>query len=107
MTDTWFDPNLYIPEGLKGAQAAPVDEVTLMLGLEPYEAQENIYDDGESLRDDETTDDDEYGLYAPDYLTVIEQVLRTAPDGTQTVDVVLEVSDVAGARDYELRVTKV
>ena len=49
MTDTWFDPNLDIPEGLKGAQAAPVDEVTLLLGLEPYEAQENIYDDGEWL----------------------------------------------------------
>jgi len=42
----------------------------------------------------------------PKGLKVVEQHIHTHPDGSQTVDVVLEVDKVAGADYYELRVTR-
>jgi hypothetical protein len=51
---------------------------------------------------------DEYeDLQTPQWLTVLSQTIRIAPDGRSVVDVILEVEEVMGAEEYELRVTKV
>ena len=101
-----FDPNLNIPIGLKNVniRLTPQDGIVLdtpendattadMLGLEDDETGE-----GEDAADDI--------LDPPGSMEIISQTVRTAPDGRQVIDVVIEVEDIAAATDYEIRVTK-
>ena len=60
-----------------------------------------------SFPEDENTDDDTpEGLPTPEVLTIISQTVRIAPDGKAVVDVVIEITDVAGPTEYDIRVTK-
>lgn len=45
------------------------------------------------------------GLLPPDNITVISQKLRRGKGGKDVVDLVIEVDDVQGATEYEVRVT--
>jgi hypothetical protein len=99
MTEIWrdFDPNLEIPLGLKNARV-----------LEKPELPEEV--DGFTDFDDDTDDDDdldEDGLGVPDGFTIVDQQVRTASDGSQVVDVIIEIDDIDGALNYEVRLTKV
>lgn len=47
------------------------------------------------------------GLAVPEALTIVSQTVKMSPSGQQLVDVVVQVSDVKGAIQYDLRVTKV
>lgn len=108
----FVDPMFYIPEGIDEdtwAYTQP-DEVTYDnedFSLNEVESDEfgdvdsdvTIIDDGDASSDD-----------APmtiDNLTVISQVLRRANDGSQVVDLVVEVDDIPGITKYEFRVTKI
>jgi len=53
----------------------------------------------------DTTIDGGFGLDTPEDFTVVSQTLRRMDDGTYVVDVVLNVTDVAGAIEYESQVT--
>lgn len=54
--------------------------------------------------EDASNPSDVSALQTPQWLTVVEQSVRIAPDGRSLVDITFEVEEVAGALDYELRV---
>ena len=45
-------------------------------------------------------------LRPPETFYVLDQTIRTAPDGSTVVDVVIEVEDGSNSTEYEVRVTK-
>ena len=46
-------------------------------------------------------------LQAPNTMSIVSQTVKVAPDGRFVVDVVIEVEDVPGAANYEVRLSKV
>lgn len=105
-TEIWreIDPNLDLPVELKNVKyVVPAEE----LDVPDPEAVIDIQE--ETLSDDDSELDEpfiEQELDAPSSLTIVSQTVRTAPDGRQVVDIVIEVEDIPGALNYELRVTK-
>lgn len=106
-TEIWrdFDPNLDIPIGLKNARVSTLPDVTDEVG-EPdadIDVQEDTLNDDDSQIDEDEIDDE---LGVPGTFSIISQTVRTAPDGTQVVDIVIDVEEVEGAVKYEVRITK-
>lgn len=106
-TEIWrdFDPNLDIPIDLKNTRISTLPDVVQEIA-EP-DADINIQD--ETLDDEDSQiDEDEAGdiLDVPGTYVIVSQTVRTAPDGTQVVDVVIDVEEVEGAEKYEVRITK-
>lgn len=106
-TEIWrdFDPNLDIPVGLKNARVSVSPDSTEELP-DPdadIDFQTDTLDD-----DDSELDEDEVGdeLGVPGTFEIVEQTVRTAPDGTQVVDIVIDVEEVEGAVKYEVRIAK-
>lgn len=108
-TDIWrdFDPNLDLPVGLKNVNVTPTVQEGLVVDtpegeIDPEDTNViGLIEDEEDLNEDFSNDI----LEAPGSLEVVSQTVRTAPDGRQVVDLVIEVEDVDGALNYELRVT--
>lgn len=105
-TEIWrdFDPNLDIPIGLKNARVATLPDV--QEDVPEPNAEINVQED--TLSDDDSEiNEDESGdvLDPPGTFEIISQTVRTAPDGTQVVDVVIDVEEVEGATDYQVHVT--
>ncbi len=99
-----FDPNIFLPEELKDAvMAEPVSDSEIIDQNAVIDIQFETLDDIDSSLDEESVNDD---IEAPDEITIISQTTRTAPDGRQVVDVVIDVSDVEGAMNYDVRITK-
>lgn len=106
-TEIWrdFDPNLDIPVGLKNAREAALPDRE----EDVAEPDADIDFQVETLDDDESElDEDEVGdeLDVPGTFEIVEQIVRTAPDGTQVVDIIIDVEEVEGAVKYEVRITK-
>lgn len=88
-----FDPNFPIPEGLADAVYANVsvdDDVDFEIDEDPDLGEEST--DGV--------------LETPNSWAVVSEEVRTGPDGSQIVDIVIEIEDVEGADTYEVRLTK-
>jgi len=45
------------------------------------------------------------GLLPPDSITVLDQVIRQGAGGKDVVDLIIEVQDMPGATEYEVRVS--
>lgn len=105
-TEIWrdFDPNLDIPIGLKNARPIHIEgwKELIELGLVLDEQEDTESDDDSQLPEDEVDDE----LDVPVLLKIVKQTIRTAKDGRQVSDVVIKVSDVKGATNYEVRITK-
>ena len=103
----------------------PPDVIDVRVGdsAEPVEDDGITYDDvidaDDVLTDGSTpdvpdtpnvpTDDDGEGaevLPTPQWMNIIDQQVRIAPDGKAVVDVVIELEDVTGATEYDVRITK-
>jgi hypothetical protein len=102
----------------------PPDVVDVRVGTssEPVEEDGVTYDDvidaddvitDEDLATDPgpevPVDDDGEGaevLPTPQWMNIIDQQVRIAPDGKAVVDVVIELEDVSGATEYDVRITK-
>lgn len=57
----------------------------------------------------DTVDEDGEGgevLPTPQWMTIIEQQVRISTDGKAVIDVVIELEDVSGTTEYDIRVTK-
>lgn len=101
-----LDPMFYIPEGVDGF-AYSEDETF----------EQNDSDSGDSSVSDSFGDDGyedfstlpfEDGPDTPEIIGIINpQRIRRTPSGQQVVDVIIEVTDVAAAANYEIRVTKI
>lgn len=95
-----IDPNFYVPDGLKNTTTVYTDTEDDLWSDENYDLQNDIDD----LEDEDIIAD---RLPAPESIYVISQTIRTSSDGTQVVDVEIEVEDVPGALNYEIRLTKI
>lgn len=66
-------------------------------------------DSGISDTPNVSTDDDGEGvevLPTPQWMSIVSQQVRISPDGKAVVDVVIELEDVTGATEYDVRITK-
>lgn len=73
--------------------------------IEPTDSDEEFYLSVEDELDFEG--DHQTMLATPTINAIISQVVRRAPGGQQVIDVVIEVEDVAGTKEYEIKVTKI
>lgn len=102
-----FDPAIYLPSDLADAEYAPVERPDYV--SEPDEDFVGEVIDDFTDEDPENDDQDNYDegsidvLDVPSVYSVVEYLPRTAPDGTQVVDVVLEIQEVPRAVTYEVR----
>ena len=103
---TLLDEMFSIPEGVTDLQYPDAGE---------YSVSESDYD-AELIIDDEFVESDEMDTYispvgaldTPQVLEVLSpQEIRMSPAGDEVVDIILNVDDVYGAGNYEVRVTKV
>lgn len=105
-TEIWrdFDPNLDIPIGLKNARVTILpDRDDVPDPNADIDFQTETYIDEESELGEEEVGDE---LDVPGTFFIVSQLIRTAPDGSQVVDVVIDVEEVEGAIKYEVRITK-
>lgn len=105
--DVAIDPAFFfVPEDVVDVRAGSGDDPDPSLQVE-----ENWTEDAADTiaLEDATTIEDvaaALGIETPQSLTIVSQEVRVAPDGRSLVDIVLDVEDVPGASNYELRVTK-
>lgn len=113
--DIVVDPHFFVPDNIIGVRMADEDETlsndpndesldTQVDDIYDENASGDSLDDGASYSDDVT--DDPQALNTPTGLIIVSQTPRIGSDGRTVVDVVFDVSDVAGATDYEIRVTR-
>jgi hypothetical protein len=105
-TEIWtdFDPNLQIPSDLKNAKIGVKPDVVSDIP----DPDANIDPQSESLDDNSSMlveDEPANALDTPSSYTIISQTVRTDPQGNQVVDVVIDVEEVPGAVDYQVRVS--
>lgn len=122
-SDIHIDQIFYVPEGFVGVEqndkkstSAPlegVEDIVNPAGQDMYAVSDEVSADdysAESYDTDPTAvfqEGYEDGLYPPDIIGVVSQVVRQTSAGNQVVDVVIEVEDMPNALNYELRVTKI
>lgn len=100
--DVVIDSIFFVPEDIVGVRQATEEELV--------PSTDDEYDDGSteySLDVDEETDvlDTPGTLQTPQYVNVVSQTVRFTADGRSVVDVVLDVENVPGAINYEVRVS--
>ena len=105
-TEIWreFDPNHDIPIGLKNAREMPwpdYDELGDFDSDIDGQTETDVEDESEL---DGDYDENERGV--PNSFTIVSQTVRTTKNGSQVVDVVIDVEEVEGAVKYEVRLTK-
>lgn len=97
-----IDPNFAMPEGLSDVVESGTNTDDFE---EPREIDLEIDafgDDYEGLQEEEVAGD----LEPPEEINILPQVVRTAPDGRQVIDVYIEVEEAGNEINYEIRVTK-
>lgn len=117
-----LDPRLFIPDGVIdiGVRSTEIDPDTPT----PTTDDSDAIDDGTTGSTDTGSGDGgvvydpptgvdipvESGesdkLPTPQTVTIISQTIRIAPDGSSLVDVVIEVEDIPGVTNYDVRITK-
>lgn len=104
----YVDPMFFIPEGIEDEVWAYRTEDVVTTDSEDFsEADDDYSVDSDVTVIDEGDASDDDSPIAVNNLTVVSQVLRRAQDGTQVVDIVVDVDDIPGLTKYEFRVTKV
>lgn len=103
-----IDPNFSLPPNIINTELLNPDNAV---------RSESRGDDGEVVTviyDDTTPPDDTGGddgasdtLSAPVNVTVVEQQVRALSGGSYAVDIIIDVEDVEGADEYEVRLTKI
>lgn len=99
-SESVIDPMFFIPEGTDEFVYTE-SEIEVVDDADNFAEIESSYDDGSDFAD--YSDDPD----TPDILGVISQTVRTSASGSQVVDVVIEVEDIEGIANYEVRVTKI
>lgn len=98
-----FDPSFDIPVELKNARIYRDPSMQVIDGADTdINIQDETLDEDDSQEDIEEPGD---ALDTPQSFVVISMTPRTSPEGNQVVDVVIDIEDVPGATDYEVRKT--
>ena len=109
-----LDPNFFLPPNvvdMRYVNSEEQEQDSELVRSETGEVLQVSYDAADPSElgtDDQETDLDPLTvlLPTPDSLTLVSQNVRVTADGKFVVDVVLDVADVTGAVNYEVRVTK-
>lgn len=112
-----LNPAFFLPPDVVDVRVADTSEPTEDDGVtydDVIDADDVIVDGSEvdsgiSDTPNIPTDDDGEGaemLPTPQWMNIIDQQVRIAPDGKAVVDVVIELEDVTGAAEYDVRITK-
>lgn len=75
-------------------------------GLETVEYTKDVLVEGGGEGADGNGEGDTNRLPPPDKITVVSQVIRKKANGQEVVDVTIEVADVPGIIQYDVRATK-
>lgn len=118
-----IDPRLFIPDGVIdiGVKSSEIDPDNPTPTADNGETSEDTVDsptdtvgtgDGTDVVYTPPTNDVpvESGeldmLPTPQSIVIVSQTIRIAPDGSSLVDVVIDVEDIPGVSNYDVRVTK-
>lgn len=101
-----IDPAFFLPPDVIGVIVSETSVPSEREEDEVLEAQviDEVTEGGENVASPEGAAD---ALVPPSWMTVISQTGRIARDGRSVVDVVVELEDIPGSLNYELRLTKV
>ena len=94
------EPIFDLPPGLSELKYTVADEFG--------EREEEIVPNDEIIEGDVWMDESEDNGDLPDtpeFITIVDQVVRTLPGGGQVVDVTIELPDLPGGDRYDIRVT--
>lgn len=99
---TTIDPRFFVPPGVIDVRERTADE-----SAQIYDVDTTVVSGEDVQPPAPDSINDGTRLATPSSITVVTpQTVRFAPDGTQVVDVILEIADVEGATNYDVRVTK-
>jgi len=106
-----LDPQFFLPPGIVGTRVLTPDEIAQRAGSYVEEEVEATFDyqddvEGEEFFDPGFTIDNPALLDAPSSVTIVSQTVRETAGGQSVVDVVIEVNDVPGVTEYQIRETK-
>ena len=100
------DPNFSLPPGVSTVQYSDTDDrTTVMVEDGDGDLITVIYD--EVISSDIPVFLETAVLQPPTYANVVTQTIYVAPDGRFAVDVTLDVEDIPGVQNYDVRVSKV
>lgn len=103
---TTVDPRFAIPVGLIDVEHKKDDTIPVEFGVdsEPTDGGgvEVVDIGGNTQPDPQPT----FPYQPPTNMTVVNQLVRILPDGSHVVDVLIDVVDVPGITEYEVRTTK-
>lgn len=109
--DITIDQRFSIPPGVSGLRYATDDD---LVGQQNADTSDNENDDLEFSipEDDDFVDEEEDNsegddLPVPTSIEVIDQVFNVAEDGTSSVDVIIEIPDMGGDYQVDMRVTRI
>ncbi len=74
--------------------------------LRDYDSEGDVELGAFVLTPERTQPTNELELGTPSWVRVKSAQIKFAPDGSQVVDLILEVEDVRGAESYEVRISK-
>ena len=102
------DPNFFVPPGVIGISQAESSGSQSTYGQDIIDVEDDGYfEEVDTLGP--ITDAGDGGneiLGVPSNFSVFSQTVKILPDGTAMVDVILDIPDVPGANNYEVRITK-
>jgi hypothetical protein len=113
-----LNPVFFLPPDVVDVRVADTSDPTEEDGVtyDDVVDADDVLTDGSPTDDDTVVDtpnvpidDDGEGaemLPTPQWMQIIDQQVRIAPDGKAVVDVVIELEDVTGATEYDVRMTK-
>lgn len=101
---TDFDPNIELPPDLVNAKfTVPLDD-----GIQVINPGLSLEEQMELLDGDDFYDGDEISeeiMDAPGSFVILEQIVRVGSDGSQVVDVIVDVEEIEGAISYDIRMS--
>lgn len=95
-----YDPNYYFPDEYVEMEAVDLGEEQ----LPDDEADVDVFE-SDDTSDLEELDDTQVEVEVPEIISIVQNI-RTASDGRQVVDLVIEVEDIEDAVQFDVRVTK-
>jgi hypothetical protein len=100
-----INPNMGLPVDLDPQQNNVVEGLQNIYQPEIDPATGEVVDQS-SISSESQLQQEDPTPSTPVIISVKEQIVKFMPDGTAKVDVILEVQDIAGAVEYDIRVAK-
>lgn len=103
---TLIDPRFDIPEGLETFVYPDTADDIAHTSDSPDNSTVQIFTGEPSDEESDLGDISHDGPAVPMEFTIVSQTIKVGPDGRQTVDVEIEVEDIPGVIQIDVRVTK-